>query len=303
MSEENVEVSKGFQQCVECGSIRLTRHEENSVCLDCGFVINTNTPHRSPERDSSGKRREAKYANAYIKTLTPHNGGQNDIDRYLDDYNKLDEKFRKHLIKLWWKNARVSDATEKNLSLGFSEITKISDILSLAKIVPEKAATTYKMIVCKRSVRGRNIRTLSAAAVYMACKQCGFPQTLNEVAEASGISKRDVGKGYRFLAKELNYSIPPIEITKYLNNLLNRVTISEKTKETADKILEVIDELRLTCGRNPMSIAAAAMYTAVLLTGDGKTQREIAESSRLTEATIRSRYKELAKRLLFTVAI
>ena len=301
---------RGFQQCVECGSTQLTRYEEDSViCTDCGFVINANTSSHNPKRGSGSKRRETNYTNAYIKTLMPHNRGfttldtRHDIDVDLDDYNALDGRFRKHLIKMWWKNARVSDATEKNLVLAFSEITEIGNILSLPKIVLVKAATTYKMILEKRCVRGRNIRTLSAAAVYMACKQCGFPRTLNEVTKASKISRRNVSKAYRFLVRELSCFIPPVEVAQYLKNFLNHITISEKTKEITDKILEAANELRLTSGRDPMSIVAAALYIATLLAGEKKTQREIAEASRLTETTIRNRYKELAKHLLVTIAL
>jgi transcription initiation factor TFIIB len=76
-----------------------------------------------------------------------------------------------------------------------------------------------------------------------------------------------------------------------------------KVEEIAHKILTRARELKLTSGRGPTGIAAAASYIASVLTGERKTQREIAEIAQVTEVTIRNRYKELVERLMFEVTI
>jgi transcription initiation factor TFIIB len=42
---------------------------------------------------------------------------------------------------------------------------------------------------------------------------------------------------------------------------------------------------------------------ASVLTGERKTQREIAKIAQVTEVTIRNRYKELVERLMFQISI
>ncbi|MCJ7714059.1 transcription initiation factor IIB, partial [Candidatus Bathyarchaeota archaeon] len=69
------------------------------------------------------------------------------------------------------------------------------------------------------------------------------------------------------------------------------------------KILASAKQLKLTSGRGPTGIAAAASYVASVLTGERKTQREIAEIAQVTEVTIRNRYKELVERLTFEISI
>ena len=59
-----------------------------------------------------------------------------------------------------------------------------------------------------------------------------------------------------------------------------------KVEEIAHKILAAAKELKLTSGRGPTGIAAAASYVASVLTGERKTQREIAEIAQVTEVTI-----------------
>jgi transcription initiation factor TFIIB len=56
--------------------------------------------------------------------------------------------------------------------------------------------------------------------------------------------------------------------------------------------------MRLTGGRGPAGMAAAATYMASLLTNERRTQGKIARNGKVTEVTIRNRYKELTKKLL-----
>ena len=61
--------------------------------------------------------------------------------------------------------------------------------------------------------------------------------------------------------------------------------------------------MKLTSGRGPAGIAAAATYIATVLTNERKTQREIAEIANVTEVTIRNRYKELLEKLMIEVPL
>jgi transcription initiation factor TFIIB len=76
-----------------------------------------------------------------------------------------------------------------------------------------------------------------------------------------------------------------------------------KTEEIAHKILTTAKELKLTSGRGPTGMAAAASYIASVLTGEKRTQREVAEIAQVTEVTIRNRYKELVERLMFQMIL
>ena len=62
------------------------------------------------------------------------------------------------------------------------------------------------------------------------------------------------------------------------------------------KILDQVVELRLTSGRGPAGMAAAVTYIASMLTGEQRTQGEIARRAQVTEMTLRNRYKELTKK-------
>lgn len=279
------------------------------VCMECGFVIATKLADRGPEwRAFDHEQRDKRTRVGAPLTYTIHDKGLSTMidwhDR--DIYGKRlspGQKAQIYRLRKWQRRIRVSDATERNLAFALSEISKIANALNLPKNILETASVIYRKAVKERLIRGRSIQGVTSAAIYLACRQCKLARTLEEVAQASSISKKEVGRSYRFLVKELDYFIPPLKPSQYITKFSNQLTMQGKVEEIAHKILGTARNLKLTSGRGPTGIAAAASYIASVLTGERKTQREIAEIAQVTEVTIRNRYKELVERLLFVISL
>jgi transcription initiation factor TFIIB len=299
------------QCCPECGSERLMRDYECAeiVCMDCGFVIAAKIADRGPEWRAFDNEQRAKRTRVGAPlTYTIHDKGLSTMidwhDR--DVYGKSlspGQKAQVYRLRKWQRRIRVSDATERNLAFALSEITKIANNLNLPKNILETASVIYRKAVKERLIRGRSIQGVTAAAIYLACRQCKLARTLEEIAQASSVNKKEVGRSYRFLVKELDYFVPPLKPSQYITKFSNQLTMQGKVEEIAHKILVSAKELKLTSGRGPTGIAAAASYIASVLTGERRTQREIAEIAQVTEVTIRNRYKELVERLMLQISI
>ena len=311
MTEEKLPQTPRIQKCPECGSNRLMRDYECAeiVCMGCGFVVAAKLADQGPEWRAFDDEQRAKRARAGAPlTFTIHDKGLSTMidwhDR--DVYGKRlapGQKAQIYRMRKWQRRIRVSDATERNLAFALSEMSKIANNLNLPKNILETASVIYRKAVKKRLIRGRSIQGVTAAAIYVACRQCGVARTLDDIAQASTVNKKEVGRSYRFLIKELNYFIPPLKPSQYITKFSNMLTMQGKVEEIAHKILATAKELKLTSGRGPTGIAAAASYIASVLTGERKTQREIAEIAQVTEVTIRNRYKELVERLQFVIYI
>jgi transcription initiation factor TFIIB len=89
--------------------------------------------------------------------------------------------------------------------------------------------------------------------------------------------------------------------SNHATELSARLQLSTQTKEVLGKTMEALDSSKGLVGKAPTGIACAAIYLSSLLTGEKKTQREIAEIARITEATIRARCRELERRLIFSI--
>ncbi len=299
------------QCCPECSSTRLMRDYECAeiACMACGFVITAKIADRGPEWRAFDNEQRAKRTRVGAPlTYTIHDKGLSTmIDwRDRDVYGKSlppGQKAQMYRLRKWHRRIRVSDATERNLAFALSEINKIANNLNLPKNVLETASVIYRKAVKERIIRGRSIQGVTAAAIYLACRQCKLARTLEEMAQASAMKKKEVGRSYRFLITKLNTHVAPVKASQYIAKFSNHLTLQGKTEEIAYKILTTAKELKLTSGRGPTGMAAATCYIASTLTGEKRTQREVAEIAQVTEVTIRNRYKELVERLMFQMIL
>jgi transcription initiation factor TFIIB len=191
----------------------------------------------------------------------------------------------------------VSNATERNLAFALSELDRMASALGLPRNVRETAAVVYRDAVDKNLIRGRSIEGVAAAALYAACRQCNVPRTLDEIAEVSRVSRKEIGRTYRFISRELGLRLLPTSPIDYVPRFCSGLNLKGEVQSRAVEILRQAGERELTSGRGPTGVAAAAIYISSILSGERRTQREVAEVAGVTEVTIRNRYKELAEKL------
>ena len=298
-------------RCTECGGTDLIRDYEAGelVCERCGFVISSTLFDHGPEwRAFNAEQQEKRTRVGAPLTWTIHDKGLSTIIDWhgRDVYGrKLKPMQRAQVYRLrkWHRRSKVSGATERNLAFALSELTKVAYKLNLPKNVLETASVLYRRVVRRRLIRGRSIQGVAAASIYMACRQCNIIRTLEEVSRAAHITKKEGGRNYRFLLRKMQTKVPPVDPKNYVSKFINHLALSGDTESIAMKILDLAIELRLTSGRGPAGIAAAATYIASLLTDERRTQGEIARRARVTEVTIRNRYKELTQKLNIRIDI
>jgi len=297
--------TKKVAGCPECANEDLIRDYEAGelVCEQCGFVITSNLFDHGPEwRAFNQEQREKRTRVGAPLTWTIHDKGlSTTIDWHDRDVygRKLapDQKARVYRLRKWHRRSKVSGAMERNLAYALSELTKISYKLNLPRNVLETASVIYRRVVRERLIRGRSIQGVAAATIYMACRQCGVVRSLEEVAEAAHITKKEGGRNYRFLLRRLETRIPQVDHQNYISKFVSQLTLSGETENIAKMILDQAMDMKLTSGRGPAGIAAAATYIASTITDERRTQGAIAKGAHVTEVTIRNRYKELTKKL------
>ncbi|MHC1586840.1 MAG: transcription initiation factor IIB [Candidatus Hecatellaceae archaeon] len=297
--------------CPECGATRLMNDADQGelVCMNCGYVLDDKIADLGPEWRAFDDEQKVKRTRVGAPlTYTIHDKG---LSTLIDWHDKsfmskeltVTQTSQVFTLRKWQRRVRVADATERNLASALSEMSKISSALNLPKNILETAAVLYRKAVKKKLIRGRSIQGVAAAAIYMSCRKCNVPRTLDEIAQATSVSKKEIGRCYRFLAKELDEFVPPIFPTHYISKISNHLLMKGKAEMVAASILEVASRLRLTSGRGPTGIAAAATYIASVLAGEKKTQREVAMAANVTEVTIRNRYRELMDKIEIIVKL
>jgi len=289
-----------IKKCPECGSINLILHKDRGevVCKDCGLVIEEKMidfgqEWREFDHDQADKRRRTGSPMTWTKF---DKGLGTDVGKNEDVYQLQAKERNKYLRLRKWQH-RVSTAIERNLKLALAELKRVSSYLKLPPAVEEEAARIYTMAVQRGLVRGRSMESVVAGALYAACRRHEVPRTLDELSEASGIEKKEIGRTYRFVTRELGIRILPSNPVDYIPRFATSLKLSPETQTKAVEILEKAQKAELTSGRGPTGIAAASLYVATLINGEKRTQREVADVAGVTEVTIRNRYKELLRKL------
>ncbi|MCX6775217.1 MAG: hypothetical protein NTY99_03995 [DPANN group archaeon] len=287
------------KRCPECNSINLSVDEKHGevVCKSCGTVIDENMVDTTPEwREFSEDGEDRRRAGAPATFTKADMGTGTTIGTGSEIYNLPGAQRRRFLRLREWHN-RSSTSLERNLRYALVELKRVSSILNVPPAIEEESARIYNMAVRKALVRGRSMESVVVGAIYIAARRFNLPRSLNEICKITRANKRDVGKTYRFIARSLNIKLLPSGPVDYIPKFANRLNFSAATQTKAVEILKKAQQLELTSGRGPIGLSAAALYVASLLTGEKRTQREIADAVGVTEVTIRNRYKEIIEKL------
>jgi len=272
-------------------------------CGGCGFVINQRIDDSGPERQSFSKEQFEDRARTGIPTsLAMHDMGLATVighDNKDSTGKPLSASMKSSITRLrtWDSRSQFHESAERNYRQAFSELNRLKDKLALSDAVVEKTAYIYRKALEKNLARGRSITGLIAATLYLACRDTGTPRTLSEVAHQINVKKKDVSRCYRLLVNELDLTMPVLDPIKCMSRIASQAGLSEKIKRKALTILEKANEMEITAGKDPMGLAAAALYLSCTINGNTTTQKVIAMASGVTEVTIRNRYKGLREAL------
>jgi transcription initiation factor TFIIB len=303
------EVSKPHQRlvekCPECSSKNLVHDYDTgeTVCGDCGLVVYEQMMDKGPEWRAFTQQEKASRSRVGAPTsYSIHDKGLSttisQVDR--DAFGrKLPTSTRLQMWRLrkWQIRSRVHSSIDRNLAQAMSELERLASKVNISPPTKEKAAVIYRRALDKGLVRGRSINSIAAAALYAACRSSGTPRTLREIAKSSLVDKKDVARCYRLLLQELDVQMPIADPLTYVSKIAEKNEISGKTQGAAIAILRDARRKRIAAGKDPMGLAAAALYIACLQHNEKKTQRDIAEAAGVTEVTVRNRYKALKKQL------
>ncbi len=297
--------------CPDCGSghLRSDYSRAELVCGNCGLVLDSDIIDHGPEwRAFDSEQREKRSRTGAPMSYTMHDKGLSTTIGWTnrDAYGRrIPARSRAQLYRLrkWQRRIRISDATERNLALALTEIDRYSSGMGLPRSVRETAAMIYRKAAFKNLVRGRSIEGITAASLYAACRQCHVPRTLDEVSLATRLPRKEIGRNYRFVSRELELRLMPTIPKDYIARFCSVLKLSNGVQTKTLEILERAANHELTSGRGPTGLAAASMYIASVLCGERRTQREVADVAGVTEVTIRNRYKELAMKLDITLVM
>jgi len=291
---------EGVRECPECGSDKLIQTDDGNeiICEDCSIILEESQIDLGPEwRAFNHSERQNKSRVGAPTTQTMHDKGLTTaIDwKNKDAYGRSltsEKRSQMHRLRKWQARIRTKDAGERNLQFALSEIDRMASALGVPRSVREVASVIYRRALKQDLIRGRSIEGVATGCLYAACRKEGIPRSLEEIADVSRVERKEIGRTYRYVARELSLGMEPVDPKKYVPRFCSELELSEEVQAKAYEIIDKTTEKGLLSGKSPTGYAAAAIYAASLLCNEKRTQREVANVAQVTEVTIRNRYQE-----------
>lgn len=287
--------------CPECsGKVIKDGQRGERVCQDCGLVVDNDEIDRGPEwRAFNSSEQEQKSRVGAPRTVMMHDEGLStdigwsDTDAY---GNSLSGKQKKKMSRLrtWNERIRTKDAQERNLKQALSEISRMSSALGIKEDIKKTASVIYRRALNDDLLPGRSIEGVATAALYAAARKHERPRSFDDMVTVSRVEKKEITRTYRYINNELGLEIKPADPKKYVARIVANLEadVTGETEREARRLIETMKDHGLHSGTSPVGLAAAAVYTAGILSGDTPTQSDVSDASDVTEVTIRQRFQE-----------
>ena len=293
--------------CPECQSALIDDiHSGEKICSGCGLVAMEQMSDYGPESRASSPEDKMKTARATGQTTySQHDLGiRTEIAIGTKDFSgrtiSSDVANQMYNLRKWQTRIRVASPRERRLANILSKIGETCQALSLPRNVTETASMIYRNFEGQAEAKGKSVACMSAATIYMACKQCDVVRSLDEICASTGSTKDEkmnvklTAKYYRMLVMELgSKTAPVVTLEKYISKIANLAKLEVRVERLAAEIAQKTEDHNLADGKAPNGLAAAYLYIASTLLGQSILQRDVSSVAGITEVTIRNRCKEI----------
>ncbi len=300
--------------CSSCGSSPISDSESGElVCGTCGVVLKERIETLSPEWRSFSS--EDRTRGGFPSSLLIHDTGLSTFigtGAFMQAADPEDSSsgvrkggivqrasFPIPVNRLRKLNAMsVSSApVSRNLKKAMWEINRICNSLGLAWQIAERAAYFYRKALQRSLIKGRSISGFVAASTYLACKERLIPRTIDEISKTSNVDKPFATHCYKILISEMKIEPPITDPYRNIAKISARAGIEERVSRRAHEILSSVSSHTAIVGKNPLVLAAAALYMATAESNVNITKTTIADAAEVSTISLRKRLSDIAHAL------
>ncbi len=121
-----------------------------------------------------------------------------------------------------------------------------------------------------------------------------MPITIRELAAQNGSKPVEIGRCYKLMVSKMGIVPPVPDGMRYIDRMAEATNVPEEARRLAKELERKAMAAGLSDG-NPMVVAAAAIYLACLMTGEMKTQSDLAEAAGVGVVSIREAAKAIRR--------
>ncbi|KAH7554487.1 hypothetical protein ACOSP7_028120 [Xanthoceras sorbifolium] len=271
--------------CKKSTEIVVDNRSGDTICTDCGLVLEAWIIQETME----------------WRTFTDDSNNDRDPNRVGQAENPLltCANLITHI-----SNPKPSDASKGVLPLrrlhdpdavfirGFDMIAAMADRLGIVQTIQHRAGEIYKRVEDHKTCRGRKVDAVSAACLFIACRESKLSRTLKEFAMVSnGVREKEINRAVDIIRKQLEVRMGSVQIGEYVGRFCSYLGMHKKTVKAVHEVVRRAEELDVR--RSPKSVLAAIIYMITQLSDDKKSLRDVSIAAEVAEGTIKKSYKDL----------
>ncbi len=177
------------------------------------------------------------------------------------------------------------------------EVNRLSKVLSIPEAASSEGRRVCQMVVQGRILKRQPLSLVAAASLYAACREERIPVTLTEFAGQNGLKADEVGRCYRRIVEQALITPPAPNGTRYVDKVARMAGVAEESRKLSQEVERGAIEAGFENG-NPMVVAAASVYLACLMSGENRTQADIAAAAGVGVISLRECAKKIRKLML-----
>lgn len=289
--------------CPECGSSKLIRDKQcgEKVCSECGYVTQNVLVDRSQEwrafntEEIKRRRRVGIPRSLAIGDLGLHTLISK-VPRSVKGKMTREQKLQLFRMSRW-QSRIINSKHRKNLNKAMSILSNLCNHMHILRNIKEQTALYYRKALIANLVKGRSIESIMAACLYASCRLVKAQRSLREISEYTSADTKELAKCYRLIHGSLNLGVPRQKAQNKVPKIAEKIGIEQQVQRNAVDILRDAEDQKITAGKTPSGLAAAALYISCMQNDAKYTQKDIAYAAGVTEVTIRNRYKDLVQQL------
>ncbi|RNA42394.1 transcription factor IIIB 90 kDa subunit-like isoform X1 [Brachionus plicatilis] len=264
------------QICNKCGSneIEVDRARGTTYCTNCGNVL------------------EESIIVSEVQMEEGAGGGCNVIGQFVSSGDT------RAISSIHGLQNTLRESKEITLQNGRRLINEMASQLRLNQRCVDTAFNFYKLAVQRGLTRGRKIRQVIAACLYLVCRTEGTPHMLLDLCDivhddACYISS--LGKLAMKFAYLLCIKLPEIDPGLFIPRFAQKLDFGDKTHEVTLTALRLVQRMNrdwMATGRRPSGLCGAALLVSARMYDFERTLDDIVKVVKIGKSTLRKRMLE-----------
>ncbi|GEM_PF-5534523 len=289
-----------MMRCRNCGSDKIFLDDLRGEikCLECGYVMYTNTMDLQPEwryytNEERIRRTRAEPSNGLGTRIIGHTDGKG---RIISSYLQ-----RRRLNKISLIQRKIHEYKLINYSI---ELERITSALKIPSYVKQYAFEIFKRIYNNKFFKHRSLYGYLGACILFACKMYKIRRNLKEIEILSKANSKDIRRCYRDIIRSGFFGKPPLSRAEdHVTLIATKLALSRRVRDLSLKILSNIKRDPRFQSKMAASLAATVTYISSVLMGERRKQADLAKAAGIAISTLRKNVSNVLKNMDIEVYI